>query len=576
MVEKYEQDIDSVKAEYKEYTSDIAAVSQLMDEYVSMADRAMSLMNKASHGSADSLPLKEFVQSIVEKTKTFLDRQGEGLAAKVVKAEEKLEESKKMLSPWIVDYLSNHPQYVRTRDCVSGTVLCSVGAPRGTVLALFLFTLYTADFSHLSPTCHLQQFSDDSAIVGFITDGDDRSNRGLVQDFVDWCQQNLLLINAGKTKELVVDFRRRPYSSPSPVKIQGRDIEYLGVHLNNKLDWTHNTTALYKKGQTGAMGAPRELQWLLGVLASMLVIMSFYQWDVSQRKQEMIKQVQNQRKQLLREACAHDKGAYAKGLHSLDRFTGKELGNLIVDDKHGIIYCYIPKVACTNWKRVMLFLKQNKSYDELLAIPGHSIHASKNLTLLSRLPKAEIKTKLKHYTKFMFVRDPFVRLISAYRDKFLHPNKYYKIFVQRVLSLYGDKRRSYHAAGKGKRKVVASRTIPSFYNFIQYLLDPQTERNHPYDPHWRQMYRLCYPCAIQYDFIGHQETLQEDAEQLFKILKLQDDVKIPPSYDNVTTSGSVEDWFETVPLEARRKLYKIYERDFRLFGYERPVELLDG
>ena len=26
--------------------------------------------------------------------------------------------------------------------------------------------------------------------------------------------------------------------------------KYLGVNLNNKLDWTHNTTALYKKGQS--------------------------------------------------------------------------------------------------------------------------------------------------------------------------------------------------------------------------------------------------------------------------------------------------------------------------------------
>ncbi|TWW61112.1 hypothetical protein D4764_05G0012020 [Takifugu flavidus] len=38
--------------------------------------------------------------------------------------------------------------------------------------------------------------------------------------------------------------------------LAGLDIEiveeykYLGVHLNNKLDWTHNTDALYKKGQS--------------------------------------------------------------------------------------------------------------------------------------------------------------------------------------------------------------------------------------------------------------------------------------------------------------------------------------
>ncbi|KAI3363630.1 hypothetical protein L3Q82_001258 [Scortum barcoo] len=80
------------------------------------------------------------------------------------------------------------------------------------VLAPFLFTLYTArllyaDFSYNTPSCHhIQKFSDDSAVVGLITDGDDREYRGLIQDFADWCLRNNLQINAGKTKELVVDF----------------------------------------------------------------------------------------------------------------------------------------------------------------------------------------------------------------------------------------------------------------------------------------------------------------------------------------------------------------------------------
>jgi len=40
------------------------------------------------------------------------------------------------------------------------------------------------------------------------------------------------------------------------MNIQGADIEivksskYLGVHLNNKLDWTDHSAALYKKGQS--------------------------------------------------------------------------------------------------------------------------------------------------------------------------------------------------------------------------------------------------------------------------------------------------------------------------------------
>ncbi|KAF3695358.1 hypothetical protein EXN66_Car011034 [Channa argus] len=73
-----------------------------------------------------------------------------------------------------------------------------------------------------SEICHLQKFSDDSAIVGLITDDDDREYRadpglcGLMP---------VEQINAGKTKELAVDFHRHTLCSPSPVNIQGKDIE---------------------------------------------------------------------------------------------------------------------------------------------------------------------------------------------------------------------------------------------------------------------------------------------------------------------------------------------------------------
>ncbi|KAI3374638.1 hypothetical protein L3Q82_021015 [Scortum barcoo] len=82
------------------------------------------------------------------------------------------------LTTWILDYLTHRPQFVRVQGFESDRLLCSTGAPQGTVLAPFLFTLYTADFSHNTPSCHLQKFSDDSAVVGLITDGDDREYRG--------------------------------------------------------------------------------------------------------------------------------------------------------------------------------------------------------------------------------------------------------------------------------------------------------------------------------------------------------------------------------------------------------------
>ena len=88
-----------------------------------------------------------------------------------------------------------------------------------------------------------------------MSEGDEQEYRGVITDFVDWCELNHLHINASKTKEMVVDFHRKVPRS-ARVNIQGLDIEivgeykYLGVHLNNKLDWTTNTDVLYRKGQS--------------------------------------------------------------------------------------------------------------------------------------------------------------------------------------------------------------------------------------------------------------------------------------------------------------------------------------
>ena len=79
--------------------------------------------------------------------------------------------------PWIVDYLTGRPQYVRLRHYVSDTVVSNTGAPQGTVLSSFLFTLYTTDFSYQTKSCHLQKFSDDSAVVGCISKGEQAEYR---------------------------------------------------------------------------------------------------------------------------------------------------------------------------------------------------------------------------------------------------------------------------------------------------------------------------------------------------------------------------------------------------------------
>lgn len=145
------------------------------------------------------------------------------------------------LVSWMVDYLTGRPQYVRLGCCMSDILISNIGAPQGTVLSPFFFTLYTTDFNYCTETCHLQKFSDDSAVVGCITGDDESEYRAVVDNFVTWSESNHLQLNVTKTKELVVDLRRLK-APVTPTSIKGVSVEvveeykYLGVYLDHKLN----------------------------------------------------------------------------------------------------------------------------------------------------------------------------------------------------------------------------------------------------------------------------------------------------------------------------------------------------
>lgn len=64
-----------------------------------------------------------------------------------------------------------------------------------------------------------------------------------------------LQLNVGKTKELIIDFRKEKEETV-PMTINNQIIENvvfykcLGVHLDNKLNWKENTAVLLKKAQS--------------------------------------------------------------------------------------------------------------------------------------------------------------------------------------------------------------------------------------------------------------------------------------------------------------------------------------
>ena len=87
-----------------------------------------------------------------------------------------------------------------------------------------------------------------------------------------------------------------------------------------------------------------------------------------------------------------------------------------MDDENKIIYCTIPKVSSTTWKRVLGVVHGlDKNIER--------IHRSELWRWLYQYTEEERLKRIKTYFKFLFVREPLHRLLSAYKDKFLNRNK---------------------------------------------------------------------------------------------------------------------------------------------------------
>ena len=70
---------------------------------------------------------------------------------------------------WIFEYLTSRFQYVMLNGLLWSVIKVNTGAPQGTVLAPFLFALYTADCRSTDESCPLVKFADDTELVGKIS-----------------------------------------------------------------------------------------------------------------------------------------------------------------------------------------------------------------------------------------------------------------------------------------------------------------------------------------------------------------------------------------------------------------------
>jgi hypothetical protein len=81
-------------------------------------------------------------------------------------------------------------------------------------------------------------------VVRLITDDDETAYREEIRDLAVWCQDNNLSLNVSKTKELIVDYRKRR-AEHAPIHIDGAVVDQ--VHITKDLSWSKHTNTVVKK-----------------------------------------------------------------------------------------------------------------------------------------------------------------------------------------------------------------------------------------------------------------------------------------------------------------------------------------
>ena len=122
------------------------------------------------------------------------------------------------------------------------------------MLSPLLYSLFTHDCTTREDSNTLIKFTDDTTVVGLITDKDETAYREEVRDLAVWCQDNNLSLNVIKTKEMIVDYRIKR-TEHAPILIDGAAVEqvesfkFLGIHVTNKLTWSKHTKTVVKKAR---------------------------------------------------------------------------------------------------------------------------------------------------------------------------------------------------------------------------------------------------------------------------------------------------------------------------------------
>ncbi|KAK4307719.1 hypothetical protein Pmani_020540 [Petrolisthes manimaculis] len=233
------------------------------------------------------------------------------------------------------------------------------------------------------------------------------------------------------------------------------------------------------------------------------------------------------------------------------------LAHMHFDDARKAIYCFIPKVACTSWKRVWMKMIGVVPPDkDLSTIDRYRVHTS--IPLLSQ--NKDKLEKLKTYKKFAIFRHPFDRALSAYKDKLESTDtksgyNFHKEIGQKIEMKY-------------RGSTIKEGHDVKFPEFIRFISEPVRGTFEQRNEHWLSVHEICNPCAIEYDFIGKYETLKEDSEYLLEWLGVKELIGDFPSSDRPFYARRYDPkYFNQLDEKEKEGFFSKYLTDFLVLDY---------
>ncbi len=253
--------------------------------------------------------------------------------------------------------------------------------------------------------------------------------------------------------------------------------------------------------------------------------------------------------------------------------------SMYVIDKYKSLYCRIPKIGCSNWKKLILYLNTKISSKTALYSPIHNIEYIKFFPQLAdagRYSRKEVIKRLADYFSFVFIRHPLDRLLSAYKDKIVQSNSmtkqrwyYQRKFVPAIIRLC---RSSSQAKVKAKTVVESGGGEASSENvtFEEFLCYVTKVRIHQLDKHWAPYERICFFCQPQlnYDFIGEYDYMKEEADFILDLLGVKNVTYPSSNRTNLQRKERFMKAYVQVSNETLNAIRKRYRRDFEMFGYK--------